>query len=217
MPDPNLPLFQLFPSLEETAPRRVLTNLPTPVAPFSLPVKGPGALHIKRDDLTATPYGGNKVRKLEFLLADAQRQGARDLLTFGYAGSNHALATAIYGAQAGLHVTSLLLPQPNAQYVRRNLLAGHAAGARLLARRNVPAIALTVALFSAKAVLSGQRRPYIIPAGGSSPVGVLGYVNAAFELADQVNTGLVPLPDRIHESTGFSRDRLHPTHQPSLI
>ncbi len=159
-------------------------------------------LFIKRDDLTASPYGGNKVRKLEFLLADAQDRGARRVVTFGYAGSNHALATALYSPRAGLHTTSILLPQPNAHYVRRNLLAAHAAGAKLVARSRVSTIALTVAAIEAMTRLTGAPRPYIIPAGGSSPIGVMGYVNAAFELADQIVAGSLPRPDRIYLSLG---------------
>ena len=96
--DATLPLFRRFPTLTGRIPRLPICDLPTPVEPFALPVDGVGSLHIKRDDLTATPYGGNKVRKLEFLLADAKHAGANRLVTFGYAGSNHALATALYAA-----------------------------------------------------------------------------------------------------------------------
>lgn len=203
-PSDPLPIYRRFPSLEQVAPRIPLCALPTPVEPMTVSL-APGAiasLYVKRDDQTATPYGGNKVRKLEFLLGQARQVGAKETITFGYAGSNHALATAIYAGRAGLRPTSILLPQPNAHYVRRNLLAGRAAGARLIARDSVRAIAATVAWRTMLALLRTGRRPFIIPAGGSSTRGVLGYVNAAFELADQIKAGACPAPDRIYVSLG---------------
>ncbi len=148
------------------------------------------------------PYGGNKIRKLEFLLGQAKQLGVKETITFGYAGSNHALATALYAGRAGLRPTSILLPQPNAHYVRRNLLAGHAAGARLIARDSVRAIATTVVWRTFLSLLRTGRRPFIIPAGGSSTIGVLGYVNAALELADQIAAGQCPAPDDIYVSLG---------------
>ncbi len=179
-----------------------LCQLPTPVEPLALAPGEVASVWVKRDDLTARPYGGNKVRKLEFILAHARHCGAKDLITFGYAGSNHALATAIYARKAGLRLTAILLPQPNALYVRRNLLAGYAAGTRLIARDSVRAIAMTVAWRTALSLVTTGRRPYIIPAGGSSPIGVMGYVNAALELAEQITAGAMPAPNRIYFSLG---------------
>ena len=69
-------------------------------------------LYIKRDDLSGKVYGGNKIRRLEFLLGHALRAKVKEVLTFGYAGSNHALATAIYAQQVGLKSISMLMPQP---------------------------------------------------------------------------------------------------------
>jgi len=195
-----IPLYRRFPGLAAQVPRLPLCALPTPVDAIAL--SGAAGAWVKRDDLTARPYGGNKVRKLEFLLAHAKQCGAKDLITFGYAGSNHALATAIYARQAGLRVTAMLLPQPNALYVRRNLLAGHAAGAKLIPRDSVKAIAATVGWRTALALATTGRRPYIIPAGGSSPIGVMGYVNAALELGEQIVVGALPSPQRIYFSLG---------------
>jgi len=199
-----LPLYRHFPALEKLAPRMPICTLPTPVEPLplALPPNAIASLHVKRDDQTATPYGGNKIRKLEFLLGQAKQLGAKETITFGYAGSNHALATALYAGRAGLRPTSILLPQPNALYVRRNLLAGHAAGAKLIARNSVRAIAATVLLRTISSVMRAGRRPFIIPAGGSSTRGVLGYVNAALELADQIAAGKCPAPDCIYVSLG---------------
>ncbi len=195
-------MYRRYPALEAQVPRLPLCQLPTPLEPVALAQGESAGVWVKRDDLCARPYGGNKVRKLEFLLAHAQQCRAKHLITFGYAGSNHALATALYARRAGLRLTAILLPQPNALYVRRNLLAGHAAASRLIARRNVRAIAATVAWKTAIALATTGRRPYIIPAGGSSPIGVMGYVNAALELADQIAAGAMPAPDRIYFSLG---------------
>ena len=93
-------LVRRFPQLIGRIPWVGLADLPTPIEPLHLPAAPPGAdLWIKRDDRTAVPYGGIKVRKLEFLLGAAQARGARRLITVGAAGSHHALATTIPARQ----------------------------------------------------------------------------------------------------------------------
>lgn len=123
------PLFDAFPGTREI-PWVRLASLPTPVddCPSLAEITGASSFAIKRDDLTGEHYGGNKVRKLEFLLGSAIDKCASDVITFGAAGSNHALATAVYGAAHNLRVHSMLMRQPNARYVRRNILASLAAG-----------------------------------------------------------------------------------------
>lgn len=160
------------------------------------------ALYIKRDDLSGTEYGGNKVRKLEFLLADALRCRAREVLTFGYAGSNHATATAIYAKRLGMRGISMLLPQPNSRAVRRNLLASYHAGAELHEQATRFLLGLDTLLQSIGHAVARGKRPYIVPAGGSSPLGVAGFVNAAIELKRQVENGLMPPPDVIYLPVG---------------
>src|SRR3546814_16576605 len=78
-------------------------------------------IYIKRDDLSAADYGGNKIRKLDFLLADALARGRRELTVFGYAGSNFVAASAWHGSQLGLRVSAGLLPQRSADYIVDNL------------------------------------------------------------------------------------------------
>jgi len=198
----SLLLFEAYPALRAQAPHVVLASLPTPVAPLPLPEAAGGAVYVKRDDLSAAPYGGNKVRKLEFLLGSAVACGAGAVLTFGAAGSNHALATAIYARQLGLRAISMLVPQPNARSVRRNLLRGHLAGARLLHYSGRSRVALgTLAQFRRERREHGQF-PHVFPPGGSSPEGCLGFVNAAFELRAQVDAGLLPAPDRVYVASG---------------
>lgn len=191
----SYPLFRRFPGLDEIAPRLSLARLPTPVARLPLD----GEAWIKRDDLTGGPYGGNKVRKLEFLLGEAQRVGAERLITVGAIGSHHALATTIYGRAAGFEVTTVLLPQPLTPHVSAVLegMRRHGAEVRLVGS------AAAVPAGVAKARLAHRReRLYTIAAGGSSPVGTLGYVNAALELADQVAAGAMPAPGAVHVAGG---------------
>ncbi len=199
-----LPLFQYYPRLGESLPHVALASLSTPVELWSVLGADMGirGLHVKRDDISGEAYGGNKVRKLEFLLARARARGARSVLTFGAAGSNHALATAIYARQLGMEAISMMVPQQNAPNVQRNLLRGQAAGAtlRLFGGRKMVSAGTIQELIGRHQ--SGLGRPFIIPAGGSAPLGVVGFVNAAFELRAQVEAGLIPEPDRIYVASG---------------
>ena len=87
---------------------------------------------MKQDNLSGLVYGGNKIRKLEFLLGEALKQGCKSVITYGAAGSNHALATAVCCRQLGLKAISILAPQETSEHVRKNILMGHAAGAELI-------------------------------------------------------------------------------------
>jgi len=181
-----------------------LCDLPTAVQPLQ---DMAGRLHIaalwvKRDDRSALTYGGNKTRKLEFLLGEAKRSKSREVLTFGYAGSNFALATALYAQQLGMRCISMLLPQHNATYVRQNLLLGDYAGAELHTAPNTWLLGAKTLWQYARHTLMQGRRPYWIPAGGSHPLGVLGFVNAAYELKAQIDAGTLPVPDVIYLPLG---------------
>jgi 1-aminocyclopropane-1-carboxylate deaminase/D-cysteine desulfhydrase-like pyridoxal-dependent ACC family enzyme len=197
------PLFDAFPGTREI-PWVRLASLPTPVddCPSLAENTGASSFAIKRDDLTGEHYGGNKVRKLEFLLGSAIDKCASDVITFGAAGSNHALATAVYGAAHNLRVHSMLMRQPNARYVRRNILASLAAGADLHHFADTAA-ALRGASRLRRALRSRTGRdPLVIPFGGTTPVSTVGHVNAAFELASQVEAGLLPEPDLVFVALG---------------
>ena len=198
----EIPLFRHYPLLKKQLPRVALATLPTPVEKLTGVGKALGLsrLYIKRDDQSGTIYGGNKVRKLEFLLGDALRLKAKEVITFGFAGSNHALATAIYAQQLGLKCTSFLMPQVNAHYVRRNLLASHYHHAKLCHCANLAVLPWALS----KKLLPDifKRNIKMIPAGGSCPLGLIGYVNAAFELRDQIQAGLMPEPERIYVPMG---------------
>ncbi len=99
-------------------PHVPLATTPTPVERSRALSEALGSdVWVKRDDLTGTRYGGNKVRKLEYLLADAMDRRADTIVTTGAAGSHHVLATSIYGRQLGLDVHGLLVPQPKTPHV----------------------------------------------------------------------------------------------------
>jgi len=196
-----LPLFRRFPRLVDAIAYERLGSLPTPVeraADLGQRIGVP-SLYVKRDDLAGEPYGGNKVRKLEFVLAEAKRQGRTRVLTFGGVGSNHALCTAAYAQKMGLRATLMLLPEPNTEHVREHLLADILFGAELKMGSNT-----SMARWTERAA-GGQLAPddpYVIPAGGTSPLGNVGFVNAAFELQDQVKRGELPEPDDVFIAAG---------------
>jgi len=201
----NLPLFRRCPRLLAHLRRVALGDWPTPVqrmkkleGRFDLP-----AFYVKRDDMSSDAYGGNKVRKLEFTLADALRRGCNRVMTVGAAGSNHVLATAVHGARLGVATTALLFDQPRALYVRRNLLMDHLHHVRMVWVPSVTLVPLAWAAETARvALLSPGERLYRLPAGGSSPLGCLGYVNAGLEIAEQVGEGLLPEPDYVVVAMG---------------
>lgn len=200
----QLTIFKLFPRLEQRLPHVPLGTFPTPVHKLLnlSKILGLDNLYIKRDDLSGTVYGGNKVRKLEFLLGEALQAKAKEVMTVGFAGSNHALATAIYAQKVGLRSTSLLMPQLNAGYVRRNLLASYAYHARLCYYKSLGHLCLGVIGQQVRGIIKNRTLTRFIPAGGSSPVGLVGYVNAAFELRAQIVAGEVPEPDLIYVPLG---------------
>jgi L-cysteate sulfo-lyase len=172
-------------------PRIRLAHLPTPIEPMpslSKQLGGPN-LFIKRDDCTGLASGGNKTRKLEFLMADALAQGADTVITQGATQSNHARQTAAAAVKLGLDCKLLLEQRVTGfgdEYEESgNVLLDRLFGAEIAAR--VPAgtdMAAALADLAERLKASG-RKPYVIPGGGSNPVGALGYVNCATELLQQ--------------------------------
>jgi D-cysteine desulfhydrase len=195
----GLPLFRRFPALAERLPRHALLTGPTPVAPCPLP--GVADLWVKHDERSTPIYGGNKPRKLEFLIGDARARGSRRLVTSGGLGTNHGLATALLARDAELATTLLLVDQPVTEAVRRQLLLLHAAGARLRYGGGIVGAAREGVLELVRATLSGER-PRVVPTGGSSARGNLGFVSAGLELAEQVRAGELPEPRRVFVPIG---------------
>ena len=194
-------LFRFEPALRAAFPRHPIVHGPTPVA--ALPIAGlpAGALFVKRDELSSALYGGNKPRKLEWILGAALARRSRRLVTTGGLGTHHGLATTILGRDAGLATTLVLVDQPVTREVQRSLLLHAAWGAELRWGRNVPGAAAQLLRTLALATLRGER-PVLVPTGGSSPLGELGLVSAALELAEQVRAGELPEPAEIWVAVG---------------
>lgn len=202
--DPMRPLFERYPGLREVVPHVSLGMLPTPVqdARGLADALGVGSLHIKRDDLSGESYGGNKIRKLEFLMGDALASGAQEVQTFGAAGSNHALATAVYAQHLGLDAHLYLMPQPNARYVRRNLLAAAGVGAHLHHFEDREHALAAAWAHAQRAQLERDRTVHTIPFGGTTPLSAAGDADAGLELAAQVAAGELPVPDVVYVAFG---------------
>jgi L-cysteate sulfo-lyase len=189
-------------------PRVRLAHLPTPLEPMarlSAHLGGP-RLWIKRDDCTGLATGGNKTRKLEYLVADALEQGADTLITLGALQSNHARQTAAAAAKLGLKCVLVLeerVAQSTDAYRHNgNVLLDRLLGATL---KYVPGGAsLTAATEQAAEDVRRQGgKPYIIPGGGSNAVGALGYIGCALEILQQARDLGIRI-DRVVHATGSS-------------
>jgi D-cysteine desulfhydrase len=158
---------------------------------------------MKNEGLYGTVYGGNKPRMLEFVLADVLAKGARTILTFGGLGTNHGLATALYGREQGFRTVLLLLDQPVDDIVRRQLCWFQQLGAILRYTGNAPRTVVTALLLLLRyASWRGGKLPYLLLPGGSTAMGTVGYVNGALELAEQVATGELPEPENVVVALG---------------
>lgn len=179
-------------------------NWPTPVRALSRlgAAFGCKSLYVKDDGLSGALYGGNKVRKLEFTIGKALAENAQAVLTFGAAGSHHALATTIYAQEHGLRSIVLLSDQPPSYRVSENLVRLKDFGAEIHYCPHFFRFDQEASRIAAREVEACGKEPFVIPAGGSSPEGTLGYVNAAFELGDQIDAGEIPAPDVIYLPLG---------------
>jgi D-cysteine desulfhydrase len=191
-------LADTFPQLARKLPRLHLADLPTPITRARL-LRGHTTheIAIKRDDLTGKLYGGNKVRKLEYLLHKAARKDARCIATFGTVASNHALATALYARELGYESLCFLSHQTKTESAARALnmhlrnetrivrYGGDRPSRVATLRENLP-----------------RRQVFLIPPGGSNWLGAIGFVNAGLELAAQVASGEIDEPGRLYVANG---------------
>ncbi|RJQ06871.1 MAG: pyridoxal-phosphate dependent enzyme [Bacillota bacterium] len=194
------PLFEAFAGLERRLPRLNLGAWPTPLSPapgLAAAAGLPWKLYVKRDDLSSPVYGGNKVRKFEFLLARAKAAGRDLVVTAGGLGSNHVVAMAALAPAAGMQARGLLFCQPVTPHVRRNLLAGVALGADLRWVRDYTGVVRGYAGAVAEGLAGGRRTPYLVMPGGSSALSGAGYVSAVFEIAGQLRAMGEPDPAAI--------------------
>lgn len=170
--------------LTDRLPRLSIAHLPTPLEPLPRLTAQLGGPHlwVKRDDQTGLATGGNKARKLEFLVADALQNGADTLITCGAAQSNHARQTAAAAAKFGLHRV-LVLRGTEPAHIQGNLLLDHLLGAEVVWSGDHPPDQLMETV--AHRLSEEGRHPYLVPYGGSNPIGASGYVAAMEELAAQ--------------------------------
>ena len=193
-------------------PRLSLATLPTPLYDATRlrdALGGPGRcprILIKRDDLTTLGLGGNKARKLEYLVADARGHGATTLITTGAVQSNHARMTAAAACVAGMRCVLVLTSTAAVPALAGNLLLDKLYGARI---RLVPSLDPMFAVGDDEPVVAevvaeehaADRIPYVIPVGGSSGIGVFGYVSGSAELVDQLREAGVT-PSRLYYASG---------------
>ena len=190
-------LHKLFPETEASLPWIRLGGSPTLIRP--LPEIGDGSHEIWLKDESAFGdggWGGNKVRKLEWLIPEAKRRGRSTVLTVGGLGTNWGLACALYGHEYGLKTVLALVDQPVDEHVSAQLERLERSGAEIhFTHTKARTIAAVLGLVV-------RHRPYFLPAGGSSPVGALGGTEIALELAAQVKGGEIPEPSYVVTAVG---------------
>ena len=204
------PLFDNYSRLRDSLPCVQLGMLPTPIMrPKNLGERysNKAQLFIKDDGMTGAidnsicSFGGNKIRKMEFLLADALAHGAESVMTYGAIGSNHVVATGASCKQVGLQCTALLTPQDVSNVVKRNMLLMRQNNVEMILNPNAEMRNIQKeVIFTTQE--EGGKKPYFIPTGGSNKIGAIGFVNAAFELKNQIEQGDLPEPDYIYVATG---------------
>lgn len=187
-------------------PRVKLAHLPTPLEPMERLSKHLGGprLWIKRDDCTGLSTGGNKTRKLEFLMGEALKLGADTVITQGATQSNHARQTAAAAARLGLECHILLEDRTGfktADYTQNgNVLLDNLHGAEI-SKRSAGADMNAEMEAVAADLRDKGKKPYVIPGGGSNTTGALGYANCALELVAQANEMGLKI-DHIVQATG---------------
>lgn len=191
------PLVRAWPKLADRFAPVSLGNFPTPIERLKQlePEVGGAPLYVKRDDLSAEAYGGNKVRTLEVLFARARARGAREIIATGAFGSNHAVATVLHARRADLVPGAVLFPQPPSFAALENLRVTLARAERLFVMPHWSL--LPFGMWRA----SGEGRSVMLP-GGATPEGALGYIAAALEVGEQVARGDMPAPERVYVGIG---------------
>jgi D-cysteine desulfhydrase len=202
-------LFKVYPSLKNKIPWiPLLTQIPTPIEKLyelekEFGIRSSGGLYIKRDDMDHNIYGGNKLRKFEFIFGKILDKEKKGVMTFGGIGTNHGLACAIIAQQLGLKCDLFLTHQPITWHVQRSLLLYHYFNARLHYAKSYLGIILKGLGFKLL-----HPNSYLMLPGGStllgrgSPHGTFGFINAVFELKNQIDTNKIPEPDVIFVPCG---------------
>jgi D-cysteine desulfhydrase len=195
-------LFEAFPDLEKTTPWTPLAHVPTPIEPCDAIAEWLGrksGIFMKRDDLISPLYGGNKVRRYEFVLADAKAKNAKRIVTVGGLASTQAMATTLFGRAMGFDVCVVLFDQPVTRFAHESIRGFIAAGAEVIYGGGY----LMTAIRAYRAMRRGEDNYFIMP-GAAGARANLGYIDAMLELAQQVERGEAPRPDVIVLPTGSS-------------
>ena len=197
-------LFDELPELAKQTPWMPLAHVPTAVEPCDaiggwLGAPSSSRVFMKRDDLVSPLYGGNKVRRYEFVLAHAKAKNARRIVTVGGLGSTQAMATTLFGRALGFEVCVVLFDQPVTRFTRDAVRGFVASGAEV-----VYGGGYAMTAFRAWRAMHEGKDNYFIMAGAAGPLANLGYVDAMLELAKQVERGEMPRPDVIVLPTGSS-------------
>ena len=160
-----------------------LGTWPTPL------VHARGDIWVKREGVSSPAYGGNKVRTLEAWLGHAQSIGAKRIWAIGAYGSNHCVATVVHARRLGIDAGVILFPQPASKWAAENAGALIESGCEIVRLRSVVEVPFAGFLKA--------RRELVMPPGGATPIGTVGAMTAAFELAEQIEQGLAPPPAQI--------------------
>jgi hypothetical protein len=187
-------LAQFLPRLAARIPSVPLGDWPTPITPVEIDGR---TLWVKDEGASNTLYGGNKIRTLEVWFGHAHERGARRIWAIGAYGSNHAIATVVHANTANLEAGAILFPQPSSEWAIENCSALVASGAPLI---RVPNVALMP--FVALRIARRERDSIIMPPGGATPIGTMGALSGALELATQIEAGQAPPPKRIVVGVG---------------
>ncbi len=202
----NLALFDAYPQVRESVAWVGLGHYPTPVTPMPELARalggGEAEIWVKRDDQSADLYGGNKVRKLEFVLAEALRRGHRRVWTMGGTGSHQVLANSLYARAVGLDCAAVVFPQPMTEHVGQVLREIGETDCELVWAHHMLTVPVAAARLVARFLLRDGRIPMQVPPGASSPLGALGYVSAALELVGQIRRGECPRPEVVFTAMG---------------
>lgn len=177
-------LFDVFPGLQKTLPWLSLGQLPTPVRrlhQLERALNFNGQIWLKRDGWSGAVYGGNKIRKLEFELAEAARLNAGALVSIGGLGSHQCCAVATFAQLLGLPHVAGMIAQPLTAHVRNNLLYNASLGTEFVYGPHLPEMSAAL-YFVLRRLEAEGRNPYFIYLGTSTPWGTLGYADMHTEI-----------------------------------
>lgn len=194
-------LYRRYPVLEKHIPHVDLGRWPTPLEHYT-ELSAQPLLLVKRDDLSHPLYGGNKIRKLELILADVLRKGFPEVITSGGLGSHHILAVAALGREVGLRTTGLFCCQPVNDHVLKNLLLEVEFGTEMHFVRDYPGVALNYLRYYLARRFNPRRKTYLLMPGGSNALSTLGYIGAVLEIQQQLREQGLPDPSAIFVASG---------------